>query len=106
VTAIVAALAIAVLSGTISDRTTGQPLAGVQVRAGRARATTGRDGRYVLHGLAPGDYTLTLESSDVPPEHVHVSVKRGVNRRDVRACSTTLDYGCGAAPQPQSAPQG
>ena len=103
---VIAALAAAVLSGTITDRTTGQPLAGVRVHVGKATATTSADGRYALHGLAPGDYTLTLESSDVPPEHLRVSVKRGVNQRNLRVCSTTLDYGCGQAPAPQSAPNG
>ena len=103
---VVAALAAAVLGGTITDRTTGQPLPGVHVRVGRARATTGPDGRYAIHGVAPGACTLTLESSDVPPESIRVTLKRGSNRRDVRACSTTLDYGCTAAPPPESAPNG
>ena len=103
---VVAALAAAVLSGTITDRTTGQPLAGVRIHVGKATATTSSDGRYALHGLTPGDYTFLLESRDVPPEHLRVRLRRGVNQRNVRVCSTTLDYGCGQAPVPISAPNG
>ncbi len=98
-----ALVAVAFLSGHVLDRTTGQPLPGVRVTTAGATASTDKDGRYVLRGLAPGSYTLTLQSDDVPAYRVHITVKAGRNERDVRACSTTLDYGCGEAPAPGGA---
>ncbi len=95
---LLAAVAVTVLWGHITDRTTGQPLARVHVRAGDHAAITDSSGRYILRGLAPGAYTLTLDSNDVPPEHVTVKLRRGANVRDFRACSTTLDYGCRQTP--------
>lgn len=92
-----AVLAVTFLSGRIVDRTTGQPLPGVRVTLADASATTGGDGRYRLRGLVPGTFTLTLQSNDVPVERLRVKLAPGANERDVRACSTTLDYGCGAA---------
>ncbi len=96
-------LAVTLLSGHVLDRTTNQPLPGVRVTTTGASASTDKDGRYVLRGLAPGSYTLTLQSSDVPAYRIHVTLKPGRNERDVRACSTTLDYGCGEAPAPGGA---
>ena len=89
---------VTLLSGRVLDRTTGQPLPDVRVTTAGASASTDKDGRYVLRGLAPGSYTLTLQSNDVPTYRVRVTLKAGRNERDVRACSTTLDYGCGEAP--------
>lgn len=94
---LVALLALTWLSGRIVDRTTGQPLPGVHITVAGANASTDGDGRYRLRGLVPGTYTLTLQSNDVPAERVRVTLKSGANERDVRACSTTLDYGCGGA---------
>jgi protocatechuate 3,4-dioxygenase beta subunit len=88
-----------VLSGHVLDRTTGQPLAGVQVRAGHAHAVTDRAGRYALRGLRAGAVAITLESDDVPAQHITVTVGTGATVRDLRACSTTLDYNC-SAPAP------
>lgn len=98
--AIVLAAALATLSGRVTDKTTGQPLAAVHVHVGQRGATTDADGRYVLRGLPASRYTLRIVSNDVPPESVTVTLRPGSNRRDVRACSTTLDYGCGSAPGP------
>ncbi len=92
-----------VLSGHVLDRTTGQPLAGVQVRAGRAHAVTDRAGRYALRGLRAGAVAITLESDDVPAQHLTVRIGTGATVRDLRACSTTLDYDCsGPAPSQDS----
>jgi protocatechuate 3,4-dioxygenase beta subunit len=97
-----AALAV-VLSGHVLDRTTGQPLAGVSVRAGRAHAVTDKAGRYALRGLRAGAVAITLESDDVPAQHLTVTVGAGATVRDLRACSTTLDYNCsGPAPAQDS----
>jgi hypothetical protein len=94
---------VALLSGRVLDRTTGQPLAGVTLSVGHRTTTTGIDGRYLLRGLQPGLRTLILQSNDVPAERIRLTLKPGANARDVRACSTTLDYGCGEAPAKSSA---
>jgi hypothetical protein len=96
------ALAVTLLSGQIVDRTTGQPLAGVDVSvAGSAKiapARTGDAGRYTLRGLRPGRYTLNVSSDDVPPQTFAVVVgSRPTQRFNIIACSTTLDYSCAAA---------
>lgn len=93
-----AALAIALLAGRITDKTTGQPLAGVRVRATGAYATrtavTDRHGRYAIPGLHPGRYRIRISSNDVPPQTFHVTVGRAPRKYDITACSTTLDYEC------------
>ncbi len=92
------ALALALLAGRVTDATTGQPLAGVQVTAARGiarhAATTGRDGRFALK-LAPGTYRLTWQSRDVPPHGIQTVRVHGTTTYDIKACSTTLDYNCG-----------
>jgi hypothetical protein len=92
---VLASLALAVLLGTITDRTTGQPLSGVVVTVGSAHATSHDDGSYKLSGVAPGHVTLTVSSDDVPPQHFPVTVGPSTTRADLRVCSTTLDYNCG-----------
>ncbi|MGB9633603.1 MAG: carboxypeptidase regulatory-like domain-containing protein, partial [Chloroflexaceae bacterium] len=47
------ALRPAVLTGMITDRYSGQPVAGATISAGTARATSGPDGRYRLEGIPP-----------------------------------------------------
>jgi Carboxypeptidase regulatory-like domain len=93
---LVAALALAVLAGTISDRTTGQPMPGVTVTLGAVHATSKADGSYRLAGVKPGHATLTVSSDDVPPQHLPVTIgTAATSRADLRVCSTTLDYNCG-----------
>lgn len=56
-----AALRPNVLSGTITDQLSGEPIAGVKIAAGTARATTGSDGSYRLDDI-PADATqVTIE---------------------------------------------
>jgi hypothetical protein len=95
-------LALTVLTGQIVDRTTGQPLVGVDVSAqGSAKVTPARtndSGRYALRGLTHGRYTLTVTSDDVPPQTFQVVVGAGPTQHfNITACSTTLDYSCAAA---------
>jgi hypothetical protein len=95
-------LALTVLVGKIVDRTTGQPLTGVDVSAGGGAkivpARTDDAGRYTLRGLAPGKYTLSVSSDDVPPQTFDVKVRAGKSQQfNITACSTTLDYSCAAA---------
>lgn len=46
------------IAGTII-RTTGEPLSGVSVSTGTVTTTTDTTGKYTLHGLASGTYTVT-----------------------------------------------
>lgn len=102
---VVLVAALAVLFGRMTDTTTGQPLPNVRVVAGSHAATTDAHGAYRIVGLPPGKYTLTVRSSDVPPQHFAVNVKssNAATQFDFRACSTTLDYMCGG-PAPGGPP--
>jgi hypothetical protein len=93
--ALVAALLVAVLAGTITDKTTGQPLSGVVVTVGAVHATSHADGTYRLSGVKPGAATVTVSSDDVPPQRFSVTVGTAVTHANFTACSTTLDYSCG-----------
>ncbi len=93
---------LTVLAGQVVDKTTGQPLTGVDVsvRGGAkvAPARTNDAGRYVLRGLTPGRYTLTVSSDDVPPQTFEIAVRGAKSQQfNITACSTTLDYSCAAA---------
>jgi hypothetical protein len=93
---LVASLSFAVLVGTISDRTTGQPLPGVLVAVGATHSTSRADGSYRLSGLKPGRATLTVSSNEgVPPQQFSVTVGNATSRADVRVCDIALDYNCG-----------
>jgi 5-hydroxyisourate hydrolase-like protein (transthyretin family) len=95
------AVATLILSGHILDRTTGQPLSGVAVHAGVAKAKTDGAGHYTLRGLRAGKVTVVLESDDVPPQSFEITLHAAKTERDFEACSTTLDYSCAPqAPQP------
>jgi hypothetical protein len=86
-------LALAVLLGHVTDRTTGQALPGIAVSAGKAHAKTDANGNFRLAGLKPGSLTVTLTSDDVPPQDFPVSVGAKTHR-DFTVCSITLDYHC------------
>lgn len=93
------ALALAVLAGHVTDRTTGQPLPGVHVAlsgGGSLSAVTNSDGGYHIRNVKPGHYTVTLSSNDVLPQHYDVTIRPTDKTRtaDFVACSTTLDYNC------------
>jgi hypothetical protein len=95
----VSTLLLAVLVGHITDRTTGQPLPGVEVLlTGKqsAHTFTKADGTYRLPSVKPGRYLVTLSSDDVPTQLFHVTVGTGSQQTaDLVACSVTLDYSCG-----------
>ncbi len=96
--AVTAALAATVLLGQITDKTTGQPLRGVQIQVtqGHAmlRARSDGDGRFTIKGVNPGTHTLRYVSDDVPPRTISVKVHGAKDRISIAACSTTLDYSC------------
>lgn len=93
-----AALAVTILVGQVTDKTTGQPLIGVQItgsaHSAHFLAKTNRHGMFHLN-LPPGRYTLHLSSADVPPQQREVLVKGKRQSVTLEACSTTLDYSCG-----------
>ena len=91
-----ALLMLVVLMGTVVDRITGQPLPGVTVTLGSAHTTTRADGTYRLSGLKPGRATVTVMSDDVPPQSTVVTIGTTTSHANLRACSRTLDYNCGA----------
>jgi protocatechuate 3,4-dioxygenase beta subunit len=90
-------LALAVLVGHVTDKTTGQPLPNVTIAIGSHHTVTDADGKYRLTGLSPGRYSLSASSDDVPPQHRSVVIKQqdAPATLDLVLCSTTLDYGCG-----------
>ena len=96
--ALCAATAFTLLLGRITDRTTGQPLAGVQVslHSGHAtlRATTDRHGRFRMLDAPAGTRTLRYASDDVPPQSLTLTVHGKKQSVSITACSTTLDYSC------------
>lgn len=93
-------LALATFSGTLIDKTTGQPLTKVHVHAAgpsTGDATTDVHGRFTLKNLAPGSYTVNIESNDVPPQTFKVTLAGNrITVMTMKACSTTLDYHCAA----------
>jgi Carboxypeptidase regulatory-like domain len=98
------AASFAIVVGTITDKTTGQPLVGVVVTTTAAnqhlRARTDAQGHFTLGNLPAGTYTLHLSSDDVPPQTLHIQVKEKDAHLNLRACSTTLDYKCGGGSSP------
>ncbi len=92
---LLATMLVAVLAGTITDKTTGQPLAGVVVAVGAAHTTSHADGSYRLSGVKPGPATLTVSSDDVPPQRFAVTLGPATTHANLTVCSTTLDYNCG-----------
>lgn len=92
------ALALVTFWGTLLDKTTNQPLTGVRVSASgqsTARASTDSRGKFTLVNLRPGQYTITVQSKDVPPQNFDYKITKGTTQT-IKACSTTLDYHCGS----------
>ena len=94
-----AAAAFALLTGQVTDKTTGQPLHGVHVDVAAGHKTqhalTNAQGRFTFKNIAPGDRVLRLSSADVPPQKIPVTVKGSRQSIHVQVCSMTLDYSCG-----------
>ena len=103
-TSLVFLAALTILTGTITDKTTGQPLVGVSVTttAGKQElhALTNRQGRFQFRNIADGNYTLHLSSHDVPPQTMQVRVTGKTTHVTLSACSTTLDYSCSGPDMP------
>jgi hypothetical protein len=90
------ALALVTFWGTLLDQTTHQPLTLVRVHAtgpSSSRTTTDTRGRFTLTNLRPGQYTITVQSNDVPRQSFDFKITRSTSQT-IKACSTTLDYHC------------
>ena len=88
------AIALIIVTGSIADRTTGQPLPGVTVAIGSAHTVSRADGRFRLSVAKAGAAVVSVSSDDVPPQQFSVNVSRTAHV-NLRVCSTTLDYNCG-----------
>lgn len=88
-------MAFAIVTGSIADRTTGQPIPGVTVSAGAAHSVTNAEGAFRLVVPKAGPVVLSVSSDDVPPQQFPVTAGAKAPVR-LRVCSTTLDYNCGA----------
>lgn len=91
------AAATAIVNGIVLDRTTGQPMANVDVRIGTHHAVTNAKGAYTIKGVGVGKQTITFTSSDVPAQRFSVTVKGSAVHFNVHVCSMTLDYSCAPA---------
>ncbi len=96
--------ALAIVTGTLTDKTTGQPLIGVTVTTTashqRVQAKTDAHGHFSLGNLPSGNYTLRLSSPDVPAQSTPIRVSGPTTTVKLKACSTTLDYNCGNGGSP------
>lgn len=93
------ALLFTLLLGQITDKTTGQPLHGVQVVLSgghmRTKVLSDAQGHFRIANVHPGGYLLTLSSDDVLPTHRTLRVHGKEMTLQIPVCSTTLDYSCG-----------
>jgi hypothetical protein len=90
----VLAIALVIVTGSVADRTTGQPLPGVTVAIGTAHTVSRADGSFRLSVAKAGPAVVSVSSDDVPPQQFNVKVGPPA-RVNLRVCSTTLDYNCG-----------
>lgn len=97
-TLVMLSLALVTFWGTLLDKTTNQPLTAVRVTAtgpSSARGSTDSRGKFTLVNLKPGQYTITVQSKDVPQQTFDRKITKGTTQT-IKACSTTLDYHCGS----------
>lgn len=87
-------LPLASIAGLALDAATGQPVAGASVSAGELGATTDADGRFLIEGLAPGQYVVVAEHPDYDP---FVSGILGLKTGEARHVDALLSAGGAAA---------
>lgn len=65
--------------GTVSDRTTGEPISTVTVslQPGGKSTVTGNDGAFAFTGLEPGEYFLMISKEGYNPNTIQTVVKGG-----------------------------
>ena len=67
------------ISGSVSDRTTGEPVAtvNVSIAPGGSSTVTGNDGTFAFRNLEAGNYTLTIRKEGYKENSSTVSVRAG-----------------------------
>ena len=67
------------IAGSVSDRTTGEPVAtvNVSIAPGGSSTVTGSDGTFTFRNLEEGSYTLTITKEGYKQNHQTVSVRPG-----------------------------
>jgi len=93
------------IAGSVSDRTTGEPVAtvNVSITPGGSQTVTGNDGSFSFVNLEPGNYTLSTCKEGYNPNTVNATVKAGeptsvhmtIDRipASLTADKTLLDFG-------------
>lgn len=68
------------IAGSVSDRTTGEPVAtvNISISPGGSQTVTGSDGSFSFVNLEPGGYTLSIRKEGYNPNTVDATVKAGV----------------------------
>ena len=95
------------IAGSVSDRTTGEPVAtvNVSISPGGSQTVTGSDGSFSFVKLEPGSYTLSIRKEGYNPNTVDATVKAGESTSvhmtidripaSLTADKTLLDFGEG-----------
>ncbi len=66
------------IAGSVSDKTTGDPVATVSVKLSTGESTvTGSDGTFSFTSLTPGTYSVDITKEGYKPNRTSVSVKAG-----------------------------
>lgn len=93
------------IAGSVSDRTTGEPVATVNVSIlpSGNQTVTGSDGSFSFVNLEPGEYTLSIRKEGYTPNTVNATVKAGIPAAvhmtidripaSITADKTLLDFG-------------
>ena len=93
------------IAGSVSDRTTGEPVAtvNVSISPGGSQTVTGSDGSFSFVNLEPGEYSLSIRKEGYTPNTVNATVKAGtptsvhmtIDRipASITADKTLLDFG-------------
>jgi hypothetical protein len=85
------------ISGTVSDKDTGNPVAGATVSANAYSSTTNSEGKYVLSNIPVGSYTVTASKSGY-------LVQSRTNVQVVGSQTTTVNIQLTEVPEPEPEP--
>lgn len=76
-----------ILTGTVTDTATGEPVFDAVVTVGERSATAGRDGSYRLERLSTGGASVTIERWGYSPETRNVALVVGTNTLNAKLAS-------------------